>query len=67
MFPKRKEPPPGSCRFVLTLRMKAVLGTHVISTVVIAAASSFADFFGNANPSTVCTFIDVDGTTFVSY
>lgn len=48
------------------LRMKAVFGKLVISTVVIAAASSFADFFGNANPSTVSTFFDVDGTTFVS-
>lgn len=45
--------------------MKAVFGTLVISTVVIAAASSFADFFGNANPSTVSTFFDVDGATFV--
>lgn len=45
--------------------MKAVFGTLVISTVVIAAASCFADFFGNANPSTVGTFFDVDGATFV--
>jgi len=49
-----------------TLRIKAVLGAHVVSPVVIATASSFADVFVNTNPSTVSTFFDVDGTTFVS-
>jgi len=51
---------------VLTLWIKAVLGAHVVSSVVIATASSFADVFGNTNPSAVATFFDVDGTTIVS-
>ena len=61
----RKDSTPNK-NHVLTLRMKAVLGAHVVSSVVIATASSFADVFGNTNPSAVGTFFDVDGTTFVS-
>ena len=65
MFSETKTPP-GSSGGILTCRMKAVFRAYVISMVVIATASTFADFFGNTNPSTVSTFLDVDGTTFVA-
>ena len=66
VFRKALNPNQDQVGGVLTLGIKAVLGAHVISSVVIAAASTFADFFGYTNPSTVSTFFDVDGTTFVS-